>query len=109
MSEIDHPLKAELEAVRDIVLGVSPEIDETIKWSGPTFMYRGNMASLVVRTKKHVQLMFHQGAAIADENGLLEGEGKEVRFARFEDMDDVKRKQPALEAVVREWIRLRSE
>jgi hypothetical protein len=39
---------------------------------------------------------------------LLEGEGKQVRFARFQNMAEVKQKRKALEAVVRKWIKMKS-
>jgi hypothetical protein len=50
-------------------------------------MYKGNIASFFMNAKKFVSLMFHKGAAIKDNSGLLEGEGKEGR-------------------VIREWIRM---
>ena len=46
-------------------------------------MYKGNIASFFMNAKKFVSLMFHKGATINIENGLLEGDGKEARVARF--------------------------
>jgi hypothetical protein len=37
--------------------------------------------------------MFHKGAAIKDNSGLLEGEGKEGRVARFNDLVDIEKKR----------------
>jgi len=37
--------------------------------------------------------------------GLLEGEGKVGRVARFEDSKDIARKKVALEGLIRDWIR----
>ena len=105
----DHPLTAEIQRVREIILSTDDRIEETIKWSSPTFIYKGNMASYFMNAKKFVSLMFHSGAYIKDENGLLQGDAKEGRTARFEDMDDIEKKKPALEAVVREWIRMQDE
>ncbi len=59
MTSLNHPYKAELEKLREIILGANSKIEEDIKWKCPTFVYNGNMASIVVRTKSHVQLMFH--------------------------------------------------
>jgi hypothetical protein len=50
--------------------------------------------------------MFHKGAAINDTSGLLEGDGKETRFARFYDMQDVDKKKSALKKVIKEWIKM---
>jgi hypothetical protein len=104
----DHPLKAELEAVRSAILSASPRIEEGIKWKSPTFMYRGNMASIDPRSKKHVLLMFHTGAEIDDPEGVLEGESnKQARYVRFVDAADVKQKRRGLQAVVRAWVKMK--
>ena len=104
-----HPLNDQLQLVREIVLNVDEKIQEDIKWQSPIFMYHGNMASLQMNAKKFVSLMFHTGGLIDDKSGLLEGDGDEVRVARFMDAEDIKRKKNALEAVVREWIKLQDK
>ncbi|MCD6011995.1 MAG: hypothetical protein K0Q79_1857 [Flavipsychrobacter sp.] len=101
-----HPMNAEIQKVREIILKVHPGIEETIKWSSPTFMYKGNMASYFMNAKKHVSLMFHKGAYIKDKTGLLEGDGKEGRTAKFANMGEIKKRKKDLETVVREWINL---
>lgn len=101
-----HPLTAEIEKVREIILNMHPEIEETIKWSSPTFMYKGNMASYFMNAKKHVSLMFHKGALINDNTGLLEGDGKEGRTAKFTDLADIEKKKESLESVVKNWMKL---
>jgi uncharacterized protein YdeI (YjbR/CyaY-like superfamily) len=106
LAQKDHPLTNEINAVRKIILETDDRIEEAIKWSSPTFMYKGNIASFFMNTKKFVSLMFHKGAAIKDSNGLLEGEGKESRVARFDDLEDIGRKKNALQEVIREWIRI---
>lgn len=102
----NHPLNAEINRVREIILSVDDQIEETIKWSSPTFMYKGNIASYYMNAKKLVSLMFHKGASIADPHGLLEGEGSTSRVARFLDGEDIENKKEALEEVVREWIKM---
>ncbi len=104
-----HPLTAEIQRVREIILNAHPEIEETIKWSSPTFMYKGNMASYFMNAKKHVSLMFHKGALIQDASDLLEGDGKEGRSAKFFGMEDINSKKPELEKVVLAWVALMDE
>jgi uncharacterized protein YdeI (YjbR/CyaY-like superfamily) len=108
MTGLNHLYKAEIEKFREIILGANSKIEEDIKWKCPTFVYKGNMASIVVRTKSHVQLMFHTGAALKNDTGLLEGDGQQVRFARFENMAEVKQKRKALEAIVKKWVKMKS-
>lgn len=104
-----HPMTAEIELVREIILNTYQGMEETIKWQSPTFMYKGNMASYFMNAKKHVSLMFHKGAFIKDDSGLLEGDGKEGRTAKFASMDDIENKKEALQAVVLEWVRMQDE
>ncbi len=104
-----HPLTVEMNKVREIILSTDNKITEGIKWSSPTFMYKGNMASFFFNAKKLVSLMFHKGAIIADITGLLEGDGKEARVARFQNMKDIEEKEQALREVVSEWIRIQDD
>ena len=100
----DHPLTKEIQRVREIILHADSRMEECIKWSSPTFMYKGNMASFFMNAKKFVSLMFHKGAVLDNPDGLLSGDGKEARVARFENMDDIEAKKEALEAMVKIWI-----
>ena len=86
LAKRNHPLSNEINKVKEIILATDDRIEETIKWSSPTFMYKGNIASFFMDAKKFVSLMFHKGAAIKDNSGLLEGEGKEGRVPRIEDI-----------------------
>ncbi len=104
MNQLDNPLKAEMNAVRAIILNVSDKISEEIKWSAPSFSYKGNMATFNPRAKKFVTLTFHKGALINDDSGLLEGDKKEARVARFQNMNDVMNKKKDLESLVLKWI-----
>ncbi|MBK5271176.1 MAG: DUF1801 domain-containing protein [Bacteroidia bacterium] len=106
MLKLDNPLKKEMVAVRNIILKTSNKISEDIKWSAPNFFYKGNMATFDPRAKKFVTLLFHKGSMINDKSGILEGDGRLVRSARFYDMNDVKAKKKKLESVVKDWIKM---
>jgi len=109
LTDKKHPMTPELERVREIILSTDPAIKETIKWSSPTFMYKGNIASFFLNAKKFVSLMFHQGAHIPDPNGLLQGDSKTTRMARFQGMEDIENKKEALQTVIRNWMILMDE
>lgn len=104
-----HPLSKEIQRVREIILGTHKDIEETIKWNSPTFIYKGNMASYFMNAKKHVSLMFHKGALISDKTGLLQGDGKEARTAKFERMADIEKRKKDLQTVVKEWIKMQDK
>lgn len=103
----DNPQKAAVAKVREIILAADERITESIKWKAPTFEYKGNIASFFPRAKKHVSLMFHQGAKIPGAHALLEGDGDTSRTAKFADDGDIEAKRAQLEAVVRAWCDLK--
>lgn len=105
--DLDHPLKDAMLEVRKIILATDRRLGEAIKWKSPTFVFEGNMASIDPRAKKHVQLMFHQGASLPGKHPHLEGGGETVRYMRFADRADVRAKRGALEAAVGAWLRLK--
>lgn len=106
MDKLDHPFKAEVQAVRETILNVNEQITEKIKWNAPTFSYKGYMVTFNLHAKKHVHLVFHNGALLKDESGLLEGNYPDRRMAYFLSMEDVKVKRAALEQVVKEWVKI---
>jgi hypothetical protein len=110
MRDIDHPFKAEMEAVRAIILGVSDEISERIKWNAPSFFYKEeDLGAFHPRATEyaHLILLFPGGEGMDDGNGLLEGNHKDRREAKFHSLDDVKTKKRALEKLVKNGLALR--
>ncbi|HET6443690.1 MAG TPA: DUF1801 domain-containing protein [candidate division Zixibacteria bacterium] len=44
LSEKAHPLDVEIRRVREIILSTDERVEEAVKWSSPTFIYKGNIA-----------------------------------------------------------------
>jgi len=107
MEDLTHPFKAEMQMIREIILSTDSRMTETIKWGSPTFMYKGNLATLTPRTKRFVHLFFQSGSIIPNPDGLLEGEADLVRVARFHSKDDIQEKTAALQQIVLAWIQLK--
>jgi hypothetical protein len=99
----DNPMKEVVLRAREVLLGADERIGETIKWSTPTFVYRGNLASFQPRARQFASLLFHTGASIPGEHPILEGGGDVARYVRLADSEAVEQARPALEAVVRAW------
>ena len=104
MAELEHPFKAEVQALREIIKGVDPQIAEQVKWNAPSFSYKGYMATFNLRARQHVHLVWHNGAVLEDAGGLLEGGYPDRRMTYFGSMADVQAKRPALEGLVRQWV-----
>jgi hypothetical protein len=103
LERYDNPMKPVVLAAREAILDADPRIGEVIKWSTPTFTYKGNLASFQPRAKQFASLLFHNGASIPGEHPILEGGGDTARYARLESVEAVERERAALEAIVRAW------
>jgi hypothetical protein len=112
MSELDHPLKAEIEALRALVLGAHEGITEHIKWNAPSFCYGGDDRVTFRLQPTSLQLIFHRGAkvksvegfAFADPSGLLKLITPDRGVVTFASMADITRQQAALTTLVARWI-----
>jgi hypothetical protein len=115
MRELEHPLKKDIETVRRIILNVDPGISEAIKWNAPSFRTMDFFATVNLRSRECVQLIFHTGAKvkatattgvnIADPAGLLKWLAKDRCLVTLGAGKDIQAKRAAFEAIVREWIR----
>jgi hypothetical protein len=106
MDRLDHPFKAEVQAVRNIIKGVSSDITEQIKWNAPSFSYKDYIATFNLHARQHVHLVFHNPAIASIPSELLEGNYPDRRMVYFSDMQDVNAKKAALEHVVRALVKV---
>lgn len=107
MTKLDHPLKAEIETVRSIILEADPKVEERVKWNSPSFYYKKDILAIHVREQKFVHLVFVYPVGLpANEHGMLQGDFKDRRMAYFHSMAEIGEKKEALRAVIREWVEL---
>jgi hypothetical protein len=100
------PQEPAMQRVREIILGVDPRIEESIKWQTPTFAFHGNIVSFNP-AKQFVSLLFHRGGEIPGDHPRLEGDGPLARVMRFGSLEDVEAGRPDLESIIRAWISLK--
>ena len=105
MQQLDHPLKAEIEAVRAIIKA-NPNIDERVKWNAPSFFYTDDLATIHVKAKQQVHLIFHHPAIVKIKSALLEGDYKDRRMMYFENMKEIKARKKELTRIIKELIDL---
>lgn len=107
MQELDHPLKAEIEALRKIIRSASTEITEKIKWNAPSYSYRGAyLVTFNLRDPKRVHLVFHNPMIAKITSPLLEGDYADRRMTYFSDMKDIKAKKAELVQVLKQLVKL---
>lgn len=116
LAELDHPLRAEIERVRAIVLAADTGIRERIKWNAPSFGYGDeDRVTLRLRPGNRLQIIFHRGAKVmgnrarpfgfADRSGLLHWLANDRGMVAFSSMDEVRANEAALARLVRDWLR----
>lgn len=105
LEKLDHPLKKEMAALRDVIMKVSPEITEDVKWGGPSFYYKGDMATFGPRVKDAAVLVFHKAEGLGA-GEVLEPASKGKAYAKFRSMAEVETKSNDLQTVVRQWMQL---
>jgi hypothetical protein len=107
MEKLQHPFKQEVERLRSIILNANPKLQERVKWNSPSFFYIKDLAAFNLRASGYVQIIFifYDGNMIEDPS-LLQGSWKDRREARFYSMVDIEAKQPALEQLVNNWVKL---
>jgi len=113
MRNLVHPLHADIEAVRRIVLGADPAISDGIKWNSVSFRRSDWFATVNLRSKDVVQLVFHTGAKvkdtpelrIADPAGLMLWVAKDRALVTLGSGKTLKANTKAFEAIVKAWLK----
>ncbi|WP_214226337.1 DUF1801 domain-containing protein [Pedobacter sp. B4-66] len=105
MVKLEHPLKAEMEAVRSIIVNANSKIEEDIKWGGPSFFYKEDLATFNPRIKNYVALIFHKGELLNVKSDFLESATKGKVYAKFYSMEQVIAHKDLIEKMVNSWIK----
>lgn len=88
-----------VQALRQIILDLSPSISEEVKYGGILFAAAKPFCG-VFSYAKHVSLEFGEGASLPDQFKVLEGEGKFRRHIKLSSGQDISGKH------VREYLTL---
>lgn len=89
--EVNAHFEEELKLLRKIIN--STELEETLKWSAPTYTLNGKNVVGLGAFKNHFGIWFFQGVFLKDEAKLLinaqENKTKALRQMRFESIADI--------------------
>lgn len=109
-----HPLRAEIDALRAIILSVDPAIVEGVKWNAASFRTKNWFATL--NGPRHVDrpmVILHAGAKargirmkthITDPQGLIKWLGEGRALIVLEDLAAVRAHEGALRDIVGQWV-----
>ena len=106
MSKLDHPLKAEIEAVRGIIKNANSKISERIKWNAPSYYYKDDMVTFNHRASNYVHLVFHHKEIVNITSPILQGDYKDRRMIYLHNMEDVRANKKELGHILNELIKL---
>jgi hypothetical protein len=115
MAQLQHPFKAEIQALREAVLGVDASISEGFKWNAPSFRTAEYFATTNLRAKSGVGLIMHLGAkvrelpvggvVIDDPAKLLKWLAKDRAMIEFSNLAEIQGHTAALQSLLRQWVR----
>jgi hypothetical protein len=113
LARLEHPRKAEIEAVHALILSADPRIRESIKWNAPSFALADHFATFKLRPETTVQVVLHTGAkvkanpaamSVDDPAGLLTWAAPDRALVTFADMAAIDTHRDALVILVQQWI-----
>ncbi|GBG10474.1 hypothetical protein PAT3040_05208 [Paenibacillus agaridevorans] len=99
--------KAEFEELRKIVLDCG--LTEDFKWMHPCYTHEGKNIVLIHGFKEYCALLFHKGALLKDDHGILIQQTENVQAARqirFTSLQQIEEMQLILKAYIDEAVEI---
>ncbi|MDQ8758267.1 YdeI/OmpD-associated family protein [Sphingosinicella sp. LHD-64] len=95
-----------LEHLRAVVHAACPEGEEAMKWSAPTFLYKGQMLAGMAAFKAHATFGFWKGGLVTGDTAeMMSAMGQFGRLTAIDDLPD----RATLEALIRKAMALTDE
>jgi len=115
LRQLRHPLRAEIEEVREVILNTNDQITEHIKWNAPSFCINNqDRITFNFHGKEGFRLIFHCGSkatGFADKGPLFEDDTKLLNWITgdramitFLSARDVENHRNYLTKVVTKWL-----
>jgi hypothetical protein len=115
METLDHPKKAEAQALRDIIRSAARDLPESLKWNAPSYTVGGeHVLTFDFSEKKSARLIFHCGPRrmetkgappiLKDTTGLMEWTSDIRAIVTIRNADDLEHAKPLLPGLIRAWI-----
>ena len=114
LKEYEHPMQAEIQILRQIILDLSLNIREGVKWNSMSFQTSEWFATFNKRETTRIEFVLHLGAKVRAENirevipdpaGLLKWLAEDRALMVIRDAADLEVKRVAVTALMTEWIR----
>lgn len=114
LDALGHPRRAEIEALRRMIMRAEPALAETVKWNAPSYVFAGeDRLTMRLQPGSRMELVFHLGARKRHGGGdcardfpLLKRLGPDRAMIGFRDMADIEAQAEALGETIRRWMRI---
>jgi hypothetical protein len=113
--------RAQVDALRDVILSAKPQLKEHIKWNAPSYVLddEDRITFNLSNKQRAVKLIFHMGATrkedkkgvpiLKDESGLMEWSSDIRGMITFSSIDDVHSKLTLLQKIIKDWLAIPSK
>jgi hypothetical protein len=115
LDELHHPMRREIELLRQIIIGSVDGLTENKKWNGPNYCFENSdRVTMRVQPRGPVQLIFHRGVKklaqpksklIDDRSGLLAWKGNDRAIVSFNSKADLEKASTDLAGILSMWIK----
>jgi hypothetical protein len=114
LDSLNHPLRKEIEALRNLILSSNDLLRENIKWNGPNYSWCDqDRITMRIQPPKQIQIIFHRGAKklqqpqnrlINDETNFLNWKENDRAVVSFKSFDEIENSKTILQKVVNDWL-----
>ncbi|MBK6284962.1 MAG: DUF1801 domain-containing protein [Draconibacterium sp.] len=114
LDSLNHPLRKEIEALRNLILSSNNLLQENIKWNGPNYSWCDqDRITMRIQPPKQIQVIFHRGAKklqqpqnrlINDETNFLNWKENDRAVVSFKSFDEIENSKNILQKVVSDWL-----
>jgi len=117
MATLQHPLSAQVEQLRSVMLDADPRVNESIKWNAPSFFIDDHFATFNLHYPDRIQIVLHAGAKvnpdarqfeISDPSGLLKWAAVDRASVTFANASEVDDRLASFVDILKQWIALTS-
>lgn len=120
LADLGSDKRAQVDLLRQLILGVEPKLEEHIKWNAPSYVLDGEdrITFNLMNKQGFVKLVFHMGATrkedkngtpvMQDESGLIEWSSDIRGMITFAALEDINNNTNSIQKIIKDWLSISS-
>lgn len=114
LAKLEHPRRAEIDQLRELIQGLDSSLQESIKWNAPSFEFQTeHVITFRLQPGNRVQLVLHTGAKkrpeplkleILDPEKLLEWAAPDRALITVQNQADLDVKSQRIKQLLSQWL-----